>query len=212
MSGKRLSIVVATRNPGKIRELVALTDRLQLEVRPATDWPDFPDIPETGDTFAQNAALKARAAAEFTGWAALADDSGLEVDALDGEPGVRSARYSDPGANPERNTAKLLERMRTVPWSRRQAQFRCVMAFCDPVADPSCRIRIAEGTCRGYILEAPRGRNGFGYDPVFYTPLWAKTFAEVEVELKNRVSHRALALARMVDFLKQYEVERTRRG
>jgi XTP/dITP diphosphohydrolase len=122
MAEEPLRIVFATKNLGKVRELEALTVHLPLDIRPATEWPDFPDIPETGDTFAENAALKARAAAAFAGCAALADDSGLEVDALDGAPGVRSARFSDPGATPQRNTELLLSRIRSVPWPRRTAR------------------------------------------------------------------------------------------
>lgn len=199
-----LQIVFATRNLGKVRELASLTAHLPLDIRPATDWPDFPDIPETGDTFAENAALKARAAAAFAGCAALADDSGLEVDALDGAPGVRSARYSDPGATPQRNTDLLLSRIRSVPWPERTARFRCVMAFFDPTGGGADPIQLTEGICRGYILEAPKGSGGFGYDPVFYTPRWAKTFAEIPLELKNTVSHRARAMARMADYLKTH--------
>lgn len=199
-----MRILFATRNKGKIRELRALSQGLPIIVIPAFEWPGFPEMEEVGHTFAQNATQKALDAARHTGLAALADDSGLLVNALNGEPGVRSARYSGPDANDKKNLDLLLERMQKVPWPDRKAQFRCVMAFTDPAAPTPNVVHLAEGVCKGYILESSKGKGGFGYDPVFFTPLFAKTFAELDLEIKNRISHRALAMAEMVKILQGY--------
>ena len=201
MTSEPTRMVFATHNQGKVKELIALTRHLTLDIVSASQWPGFPDIPETGDTFRENAFLKAVGAAKFTGCPALADDSGLVVDALGGDPGVRSARYSDPGATPERNTRLLLERMRSVPWPERTARFVCVIAFARPGQTEPGKVRFTEGSCEGYILETPKGGGGFGYDPVFYSPRFARTFAELGIEIKNRVSHRARAMAAMADLL-----------
>ncbi len=186
-------LVLATRNPGKIRELKALLDDLDLQVKSLSDFPDAPEVIETGTTFFENAFQKAREIAMATGHLAMADDSGLEVDALDGAPGVYSARYAGPKATDEENIKKLLEELKDVPLERRTARFRCVIV----VYHPSGHWFKAEGTWEGLIALEPRGEGGFGYDPVFLIPELGKTAAEIPQEFKNKLSHRAKALAEM---------------
>jgi XTP/dITP diphosphohydrolase len=147
--------------------------------------------PESGESFQENACIKATAVARATGCLALADDSGLEVDALGGEPGVLSARYGGPTATDADRNRLILERLRGVPKERRTARFRCVIA----IADPQGQVRVSEGICEGRITQAPRGSSGFGYDPIFEIPSLGKTVAEVAPEVKNRLSHRAKAMA-----------------
>jgi XTP/dITP diphosphohydrolase len=148
------------------------------------------ELREDGDTFEANALQKARQAAAATGLPALADDSGLEVDALGGAPGVYSARYAGVGATDEANNAKLIEAMRGVPPERRGVRYRCVAAFVDPAGG---REVWRAGSCEGRLLEAPRGSGGFGYDPLFFVPELNVTMAEIEIDQKNRLSHRAAA-------------------
>lgn len=190
-------IVVATTNPGKLRELNMLLAPLNLEVTGTDAYPGFPEIGEEGRTFEENAVKKAQLTAAFTGEMALADDSGLEVDYLSGAPGVYSARFAGEPRDDWANNAKLLELLKGVPWEKRTARFRCVIA----VATPTGKVLTAEGTCAGYILDEPRGTGGFGYDPLFYYPAYGKTFAELLPEEKNRVSHRAKALAKIKELL-----------
>jgi XTP/dITP diphosphohydrolase len=190
-------LIVATRNPGKLREIQALLADLPVRVVPLPE--DAPEVEETADTFAGNAELKARAAAGHGGanaWS-LADDSGLEVDALNGAPGVYSARYAGPGATDEANVEKLLAELHGVPDEARTARFRCAMAL----LAPDGRLWIVDGTCGGRITFAPRGTNGFGYDPVFLLPHLGCTMAELPPEEKNRLSHRAQALAKVAELL-----------
>ena len=214
----RGKLLFATKNKGKVKELRALLEAIPLEILSATDLPDFPSVRETGSTFEENALLKARESAIHAGMPALADDSGLVVDALDGAPGVLSARYSGPGATDARNTELVLHRLRKTPWTRRTARFRCVVAFVDPknidrnrtaptdsdAPNPDEITQLAHGSCEGYILEAPKGASGFGYDPVFYYPELAKTFAELAASAKNKISHRAHAMKTMASFLADY--------
>jgi XTP/dITP diphosphohydrolase len=181
-------LVVATKNPGKLRELRALLGDLPLELRSADD---IPDVDETGTTFAENAELKVRAAVAWSGAWALADDSGLEVDALDGRPGVYSNRFAGENTTEQQRNHRLLELLADVPRERRTARYRAAVAL----AAPDGRIWITEGTCEGVIVDEPRGENGFGYDPHFYLPEWGKTMAELDPDTKNRISHRARALA-----------------
>jgi len=183
-------LCVGTTNRGKQRELRELLG----------DWPGeivFPqqlglalEVKETGQTFAENAAQKARAYARAAGMSALADDSGLEVDALGGAPGIRSARYAGPGASDEDRVRKLLAELEGVPLDRRTARFRCAVA----IARSDGRVSIADGTCEGRIAFAPRGENGFGYDPVFVVSGRGLTMAELPAKVKNQISHRARAL------------------
>jgi XTP/dITP diphosphohydrolase len=182
-------LLIATHNPGKVREYRQLLAGLPLELTcPAQEGLDI-EVAETGESFAENARLKAAAYARASGLLTLADDSGLEVNALGGEPGIRSARYAGSGASDEERYQLLLEKLRGVPWEERAAHFHCVIA----VATPDGRIHTAEGTCEGIIAFAPKGEHGFGYDPVFYFQEYGKTMAELPPETKNRISHRARA-------------------
>lgn len=192
-----MRLVLATRNPGKIRELSALLAPLGYEVASLTDYPGAPEVAEDGATFAENAVKKAVAVARYTGHLALADDSGLEVDYLGGAPGVLSARFAGEHGNDRANNEKLLGLLAGVPPEKRTARFRCVMA----IATPAGEVWTAEGSCEGLIAEAPRGEGGFGYDPLFYVPELGKTFAELEPEVKNRLSHRARALEQAKEIL-----------
>jgi XTP/dITP diphosphohydrolase len=184
-------LVIASGNAGKLRELQALLEGLPFEPV-AQAALGVPGVAETGATFLDNALLKARHAAQASGDAAVADDSGLEVDALGGAPGVYSARFAGPGADDAANNAKLLRALRGVPPARRQARYRCVLVFVDG-PDDSAPLR-AEGSWEGIIVDAARGRGGFGYDPHFWIPDLAMTAAELDRDTKNRLSHRARAL------------------
>jgi XTP/dITP diphosphohydrolase len=183
-------LLVATNNPGKLREYAALLAGLPATLTtPAQEGLTF-EVDETGETFAENATLKALAYARASGLLTLADDSGLEVDALDGAPGVYSARYAGPGAGDADRYRLLLRRLAGVPQERRAARFRCVVAL----ATPAGEAQTAEGRCEGVIGFEPRGEHGFGYDPVFYLPERGQTMAELPPEVKNRISHRARAI------------------
>ena len=188
-SHSRPRLVLATLNPGKVRELVALLGDVPFDIASLADVPGATLPEETGATYVDNALLKARAGARLTGCATLADDSGLEVDALDGQPGVRSARFGGAGLDDAGRVALLLSRLRDVPAGRRGARFRCVMAL----VDESGRERTVEGVAEGEIAMEPRGAGGFGYDPVFFYPPLGQTFGELSDADKARVSHRALA-------------------
>lgn len=184
-------LLIATTNRGKFREFSALLADLPLRLTSLADHPHVPTVPEEGATYLANATEKALVAARSTGMPALADDSGLEVDALGGAPGVASARYAGPRADDAANVARLLEELAGVPPGRRTARFRCVIV----VARPDGAILSAEGTCEGLITTAPRGEGGFGYDPVFFDPEAGATFAELPPAIKNARSHRARAVA-----------------
>jgi XTP/dITP diphosphohydrolase len=187
-------LLVATTNPGKLRELAAILDGLPVELAGLAEVAGpggVPQVEETGATFLDNALLKARAYAAWSGLAAVADDSGLEVDALGGEPGVRSARYAGEDAGDAANLAKLLDALEGVPAERRTARFRCAAVL----ADPSGATWHAEAAWEGRLLDTPRGEGGFGYDPVFVPDGWDRTSAEVDAATKNAASHRARAFA-----------------
>ena len=185
-----MKVVVATRNRGKLREIIPLLAGLDLDLKTIDELAPAAELREDGVTFEENALAKARQAAQATGLPAIADDSGLEVDALAGAPGVYSARYAGVGADDARNNAKLLAALRDVPASRRAARFRCVAAFVDPARGVElCR----DGACAGEILAAPRGTEGFGYDPLFLVPAIGRTMAELPLDEKNQLSHRAAA-------------------
>ena len=190
-----MTIVLATRNQGKIAEIRALLPGLGIQ--PAASYPGCPEPDETGRNFEENALIKARAVAQYTSRAALADDSGLEVDALDGAPGVRSARYAGAGATDRDNIQRLLDALDGIPDADRTARFRCAMA----VAAPDGRTWTVEGVCEGRIIRKPRGGAGFGYDPLFVPAGYKSTFGELERSVKNRISHRAMALDRIRDVL-----------
>jgi XTP/dITP diphosphohydrolase len=183
-------VVVATRNKGKLREIVPLLEGLGLDLFTIDALAPEAELREDGVTFEENALAKARQAAAATGLPAIADDSGLEVDALDGAPGVWSARYAGPGADDDQNNAKLLAALQGVPAARRGARFRCVAVFVDPARGLAL---VRDGSCAGEILERPRGTDGFGYDPLFLVPAVGRTMAELALEEKNRLSHRAAA-------------------
>lgn len=187
------SIVLATRNKGKVAEFSSLLAPFGLTVLGMDAFPDIDEVEETGTTFVENARLKAETVSRATGLVAVADDSGLEVDALDKAPGVYSARYSatlTEAATDERNIEKLLRAMRDVPMGKRGARFRCAMAACAPGGETL----LAQGAWEGLIAEEASGTNGFGYDPVFFDPEYGCTAASLSKEEKNRRSHRAMAV------------------
>lgn len=184
-------VVLATSNPGKLRELARLLAPLGCEVIAQSAFGIAP-VEEEGGTFVENAILKARAASAGSGLPAIADDSGLTVDVLDGAPGVRSARLAGEGASDEENVRALLSLMEGVPEERRGGCFACVVVYLREARDPLPLI--AQGRWRGLILPAPRGKGGFGYDPVFYVPEHRASVAELSAETKNASSHRARAV------------------
>lgn len=185
-------ILLATHNQGKIKEFSAYLARLGWQVQGLPD--DAPPVVEDGLTFADNARKKAETMARHFHLPVLADDSGLEVEALHGQPGVHSARYAGEKATDEENNAKLLRELSGVPWERRTARFVCVLAL----AVPGKETQIFRGECDGRILREPRGDGGFGYDPLFYLPDLDKTMAELTLEEKNLISHRANALRQLI--------------
>jgi XTP/dITP diphosphohydrolase len=183
-------VVVASDNCGKLAEIGQLLAALELEVRPQSEF-GVTGPPETGSTFRENALLKVRHASAATGLPSIADDSGLEVAALDGRPGVRSARFAGESATNEDNIDRLLEELRGLPEKARTANFRCVAVYVEGPDDPAPLI--AEGAWHGRILDLRRGGGGFGYDPVFFDPVFGKTAAEMGSDEKNSVSHRGQA-------------------
>ena len=197
LSGK---IVLASGNAGKLREIERLLDGFDVTVVPQSDY-GVTSAEETGATFVENALIKARHAVAQTGLPAIADDSGLAVDVLDGRPGVYSARYAGPDADDASNNKRLLEELEGVPDAERQAAFHCAVCFVAPdVSDPI----IAEGEWRGRILEAPRGSGGFGYDPLFYVEEAGCSSAELDPEAKNARSHRGQALRELARKLREW--------
>lgn len=192
-------LVLATRNAHKVKEIQKLLSELQIQVFCLNDFPDIPEVVEDGETFEANALKKAQAIFNATQLPSLADDSGLEVDYLDGRPGVYSARFAGENATDQQNNSKLLELLQDVPESNRTGRFRCVMALVD-----QNRMEIVSGSCKGKILNQQRGANGFGYDPLFYVPHLQKTFAELELDEKNKLSHRGIALSKAIEILKKW--------
>ena len=190
-------LVLATRNPHKQQELQNLLGDLAIKILDLGDFEGAPDIEEDGNTCHDNAMKKARGIARFTGHWALADDTGLEVEALDGRPGVYAARYAGEDASYEDNCRKLLEEMKEVPADQRVAHFITVMAL----SDPSGNVEVVEGTLSGRITQQFQGTEGFGYDPVFFVPELGQTLAELPFEKKNEVSHRARACQKIKEVL-----------
>jgi XTP/dITP diphosphohydrolase len=186
--------VLATRNDGKARELAMLLAGVARRFESLADYPGVALPPETPTSYRDNALAKARAVQAALGAPALGDDSGIEVDALDGAPGVISARYAGEGAGDAANNAKLLAALRGLPPERRTARFRCVLAL---VRAPGDEI-VVEATCEGRILDAPRGAGGFGYDPLFLPDGQSLSFAELPADVKNRISHRGRAAAALL--------------
>jgi XTP/dITP diphosphohydrolase len=193
---KRRKLVIATFNKGKLQELRQLLSELPFEISGLEGFSSIQAIPEVGETFVENASLKASGYAKQTRRIALADDSGLEVDALNGAPGVLSARYAHEGASDGERTTKLLTEMSQC--TDRRARFVSVIAIAN---EEGKVINLSTGTCEGQIAQAPRGNNGFGYDPVFVPEGFEQTFAELQTEVKNRISHRARALSGVAKFL-----------
>ena len=192
-------VVLASANAGKLRELHRILEPLGVNLRSQAEF-DAPEVDETGLTFVENAILKARGAAAHTGLPAIADDSGLEVDFLRGAPGIHSARYS--GEGDEGNNRKLLEALAGVPDAERTARYQCVLVYLRHPEDPVPII--CQGSWEGRILAAPRGDGGFGYDPLFYVPAFDCSAAELETATKNRVSHRAIASAALLEALRHW--------
>jgi len=186
-------LLLATTNQGKAAEYRDLLNGLDFEIVTLDQAGISREADESFNTFEENARHKAAFYAELGGLLTLADDSGLEVDALGGEPGVRSSRYAGDNATDADRVDFLLTKLKDIPYQERTARFRCVIA----VARPGGRIETAEGACDGYIATEPRGHNGFGYDPVFYLPEYGKTIAELPPEIKNRISHRGRAAVKM---------------
>jgi XTP/dITP diphosphohydrolase len=193
-------IVLASSNKGKVREINQLLAGLDMVVRPQGEF-NVVDAEETGLSFVENAILKARNAAQHTGLPAIADDSGLEVDALAGAPGIYSARFAGEGASDQANLEKLLDALQDTPEENRTARFQCLMVYMRHADDPTPLI--CQGSWEGRILTAARGSNGFGYDPVFYVPTHNCSSAELPAETKNQLSHRGQALRKLVTALQQ---------
>ncbi len=195
-----MELVLASRNTGKLNELRSLLDHLPIQVLSLDDISLEEEVVEDAETYEGNAAKKALSAAKASGRLAIADDSGLEIDALEGRPGPQSARFGGPGLSDHDRTLRVLELIKDVPDDRRGAAFRCVVS----IATPRGVLKTVEGICRGVIVRNPRGGGGFGYDPVFVPADYNKTFAELSPDIKNRISHRAKALEKAALFLEGY--------
>jgi XTP/dITP diphosphohydrolase len=198
-----MQVVLATRNPHKAAELMALLNEPGLTIRSLAEFPDAPDVAEDGDTCEANAIKKAREIAHHTGLPAIADDTGLEVSALGGRPGVFAARYAGENATYEDNWRKLLQELHGVPKALRGARFVTVAA----IALPAGQAITVEGVLEGIIAEEPSGNHGFGYDPVFVVPEYRRTLAELSAEVKNRISHRARAFGKAKQLLRRMTLE-----
>lgn len=194
-----MELVVATRNQGKLKEIRRLLAGVGIDVLSLAEFPDLPEVEEDGETFAENARKKGETVARLTGRLTLADDSGLTVEALGGDPGVRSARYAGESASDADNNRKLLAALDGIPRDRRQGAFVCVMALCPPEGECT----FFEGRVEGEILESPRGEEGFGYDPLFLVPQRGMTMAELPIDVKNALSHRGEALRKVVEHLRR---------
>lgn len=194
----RRSLLIATFNKGKRQEFCELLANLPFVISDLESFSSIQPVPENGETFIENASLKASGYAKQTGLLTMADDSGLEVDALNGAPGVLSARYGNEGASDAERTTRLLSELSQVRGAARTARFVSVIAIAD---GDGKTIHISTGTCEGRIAEAPHGTSGFGYDPVFIPDGFDRTFAELQTEVKNRISHRARALSDAAEFL-----------
>ncbi len=191
-------ILLGSKNKGKIQEFQEAFQDSQIEILSLNDFPDCPDAPETGNSFEENASQKALFYQEFTGLPSLADDSGIEVDALGGAPGIYSARYAGEPANDSANNQKLLENLEGIPSEKRTGRFVCVLAL----AKNGQIVQLSRGTAEGIVLEAPQGENGFGYDPLFFVPNLKKTMAELSITEKRQISHRGEALRKFVAWFK----------
>jgi XTP/dITP diphosphohydrolase len=193
-------LLLATKNRAKAQEYLLLLQDLPFELTNLAEQGIEMVVSETGQTLEQNATIKAQAYASRSDLLALADDSGLEVDALGGEPGALSARYAGANASDEDRIERLLKRLEGIPWEQRKARFRCVIA----IAAPKGEVELCHGECQGIIAFSPKGENGFGYDPVFYLPELDKTMAELRIEEKNEISHRGKAARRTRQALERH--------
>jgi XTP/dITP diphosphohydrolase len=193
-----MKVVLATGNKGKLNEFQQLLAGLDMTVVPQSEF-QVPDVEETGLSFVENAIIKARHASRLCGLPAIADDSGLEVDVLNGAPGIYSARFSGENANDEKNNLRLLSLLQDVPEEQRSARFQCLLVFLRHPEDPTPLI--CQGTWEGRIAFAPQGENGFGYDPLFYVPDLGCTSAQLDKAAKNRISHRGKAMALLLEKL-----------
>ncbi len=196
MGGK---LLLATNNQGKVREYKSLLQKIPYELITFAEQGIIAEVSEVGGSLEENARLKATVIADQSQLLTLADDSGLEVDALGGEPGPLSARYAGEGASDRDRVDYLLSRLEGVPWEKRTARFRCIIA----VATPNGKAEICSGECQGFITLKPRGKHGFGYDPIFYLPELGKTMAELPLSLKNQVSHRGHAARKAYQLLER---------
>jgi XTP/dITP diphosphohydrolase len=195
-----IDLLVATTNSGKLAEIEAFLEDLPVHAISLNDLKDPPVVAEDGRSFEENALKKARTLAEWSGYRTLADDSGLEVDALNGKPGIFSARFSGAAGDNAANNSKLLDELREVPEGKRTARFVCVLALCVPLSGGGKECTVRE-SCEGFIGFAAKGKNGFGYDPLFFYPPLEKTFGEIDRETKITVSHRGKALKKLVEVL-----------
>lgn len=192
-------IIIATKNKGKAKEFTELFGPLGFKVKTLLDYPDAPDIEETGKTFTENALLKAQGIAKLYQKIVIADDSGLVIDALNGRPGVYSARYAGEEKNDKANIQKVLSEMKDIPQDRRTAHFHCTLALVQLGTAPIT----VDGICEGLILTEKRGNNGFGYDPIFYVSQLDKTMAEMTPEEKNKISHRGNAIRALYEIIQE---------
>ena len=207
MAVKPKELIVATMNKGKLREIKELLKDLHLKITSLVDYPDAPEIVEDGWTFSQNALKKAATIALYTRKLTLGEDSGLEVKALDNQPGIYSARFSDPNATDQKNNLKLLRALRGLPLDQRQARYRC----CAALVDGKGIIDVVHGRCGGLIALHSKGKNGFGYDPLFFLSRYDKTFGELDPLIKAKISHRARALAKIKKSLQNYLNQKNRK-
>ncbi len=195
-----LELLIATRNKGKVREIKDLFKDFDIKITSLDDYPDMPLIEEDGDTFEKNAFKKAATIALYTKKLVMGEDSGLEVKALNNQPGVYSARFSGGNATDEKNNKKLLRMLKGVPLKKRQARYRCAAAL----VDGKKVIDVVQGSCGGLITLKEKGKNGFGYDPLFLIPRYNKTFGELPLEVKSAMSHRARALKKLKKAIEKY--------
>jgi XTP/dITP diphosphohydrolase len=192
-------IIVATKNEGKVKDFDVLLSKYGISVRSLLDYPEINDIPETGTTFEENAIIKAEAVSNLVNEMVISDDSGLVVDALNGEPGVYSARYAGDEKDDQANIEKVLDKLHGVPFNKRSARFHCSLAL----AVPGKKTEVFTGTCEGMITEGIQGANGFGYDPIFYVESLKKTMAQLSKEEKNKISHRKHAMDKLIHRLQE---------
>lgn len=197
---RSLKLIIASLNKGKIREFTKLFQEMDIEVSSLIDYPDLPEVEETGTTFEENARIKAETIAKLTGSLVLADDSGLVVPALDGEPGIYSARYAGEPKDDKANISKLLRNLSQLDATDRSAYFVSYLVVAHPVSESL----VVEGRVEGEIAQQPSGAEGFGYDPVFYVASEQATFAQISIERKNQISHRAVALKALLQQLPQW--------